>query len=123
MIVVSVTACKKTKFSPEGPTDIRVKNISSLTFTEVIVSTYEGADTLFGTIIPQTESAYFRLKKAYSKALITAKIGGITYTTGTVNYTYMTVLGQGKFTYVVYIESDSPPKLKISEVIPEAPLD
>ena len=34
-------ACKKKEFSPEGPTDVRIRNISDLTFEEVIVKTSE----------------------------------------------------------------------------------
>lgn len=120
LLLIVVFACKKTKFSPEGPTDIRVRNLSDLTFNEVIVNTSGGIDTL-GTINGKSASKYFRFKKAFPKAEISAKINGITYTTGTVNYTYMTCLGQGKFTYEVFIPSAN--KLEIGSVIPDAPLD
>ena len=39
IIILLVLACKKTKFSPEGPTDVRVKNVSDLPMVEVIVNT------------------------------------------------------------------------------------
>ena len=41
LILLSLLACKKKEFSPEGPTDVRIRNISDLTFEEVIVKTSE----------------------------------------------------------------------------------
>lgn len=70
LLLLSVLACKKTKFSPEGPTDVRIRNLSDLTFQEVIVSTSEKTgdiDTL-GTIANSATSDYFRFQKAYPKA-------------------------------------------------------
>ena len=124
IIVLSVIACKKTEFSPVGPTDIRVRNLSDVTFNEVIVNTSDSLGNVgFGSIGPGSESEYILFEKAYNVAEISAKIGETTYTSGSVDYTYLTVLGQGKFTYVVYVLTENPPKLKISEVIPDAPLD
>src|SRR5664279_3091343 len=92
-ILLSALACKKKEFSPEGPTDVRIRNLSDLTFTEVIVSTSEkeqDIDTL-GTIISGAASDYSRFLKAYPKAEISAKIsiGGslVQFSTGKVDYT------------------------------------
>ena len=66
LFLLSVLACKKKEFSPEGPTDVRVRNLSTLTFEEVIVRTSEkpeDIDTL-GTITNSSTSDYFRFKKA-----------------------------------------------------------
>ena len=46
LLLLSVLACKKKEFSPEGPTDVRIRNISDLLFQEVIVSTSESLETL-----------------------------------------------------------------------------
>jgi hypothetical protein len=124
IIILSVLACKKIKYSPEGPTDIRIRNLSNLPFTDVTVNTSDPLGTInIGNIGAGNESEYFRFEKAYPKAEISANAGGKTYSTSLVDYTYMTILGQGKFTYVVLIETETPPRLKISEVIPDAPLD
>jgi len=122
IIVLSVIACKKTKFSPEGPTDVRVKNISDVAFTEVIVNTSGGIDTL-GNINTGGLSEYFRFDKAFPKAEITAKVNGQVFTTGSVDYNAMTYIGQAKITYTVFIKSIPNKTLEISEVTLDAPLD
>jgi hypothetical protein len=122
IIILSVIACKKTKFSPEGPTDVRVKNLSTVAFTEVIVNTSGGIDTL-GNISAGSSSEYFRFEKAFPQAEITAKINGLIYSTGTVNYNGMTYIGQAKITYEVYISDDTNRKLRISNCSLDAPLD
>ncbi len=122
-IILAAIACKKTKFSPEGPTDIRVRNLSDLTFSEVIVNTSGGIGT-FGIIGPGTESDYHRFEKAYPKAEITAKINGVTFSTGNEDYTYMQYLGQDKITYEVDILGDlNNREIKIINVIHEEPID
>jgi hypothetical protein len=122
MIIITVLACKKIKFSPEGPTDVRVRNLSDLTFYEVIVNTSGGIDTL-GDIGPGSESGYYRFDKAFPKAEITATINSEKFYTGSVNYTYMQYLGQDKITYEVYISSMSNKTLAIFNVIHEEPIN
>lgn len=128
LLLLSVLACKKKGFSPEGPTDVRIRNISDLVFTEVIVSTSEkteDVDTL-GNIDAGGVSAYSRFLKAYPKAEISAKINIsgslVKYSTGPVDYTYMQYIGQDKITYEVYISNLDKRELTISKVIPEEPL-
>ncbi|MCX6326800.1 MAG: hypothetical protein NT144_09180 [Bacteroidia bacterium] len=124
IIILSVIACNKTEFSPEGPIDIRVRNLSDVTFNEVTVNT---SDTLgnigLGNIGPGNESGYFRFEKAYPKAEITAKVNGQIFSTGTVNYNGMTYIGQAKITYEVWISDFNNKKLEISKCIPDAGLD
>lgn len=130
ILILSVVACKKTKFSPEGPTDVRIRNLSDLTFEEVIVSTSENAkdiDTL-GNISNGAVSEYFRFTKVYPKAEISAKIniGGSMeeFSTGPVNYTYMTYIGQAKITYEVLISDSINKKLELRIFYPlDGPLD
>ena len=127
-LVLSLLACKKKHFSPEGPTDIRVRNLSDLTFTNVIVSTSEKqGDTLtFGDIASGSESGFLRFKKAYPKAQISAIINidgsPVEFSTGPVDYTYMQYIGQDKITYEVYISNAANHVLTISNVIEEEPL-
>jgi len=111
LFLLSVIGCKKKEFSPEGPTDVRVRNLSTLSFEEVIVRTSEkpeDIDTL-GTITNSSTSDYFRFKKAYTKAEISAKIniGGslVKFSTGTIDFTYLTYIGQDRITFEVYISN------------------
>ncbi len=128
LLLLSVLACKKKEFSPEGPTDVRIRNITGETFEEVIVSTSEKSadiDTL-GNIAQGSVSDYFRFTKAYPKAEISAKvnIGGslIKFSTGSVDYTYMQYIGQDRITFEVYISNPANHVLTISNVIIEEPL-
>lgn len=127
-ILLSVLACKKKEFSPEGPTDVRIRNLSDQTFQEIIATTSEKTEDIdtIGNISSGAVSDYFRFTKAYPKAEISAKInvGGslVTFTTGKVDYTYQQYIGQDRITYEVYISSMPDRKLTINNVIPEEPL-
>jgi len=124
IIILSVVACKKTKYSPEGPTDVRVKNLTDLLFTEVRV-TIDDSTKAMGDVIKGGVSEYIEFHKAFPKAEITARIGGILYTTGVVNTgksTTMTYIGQAKITYEVFISDAINKKLSISNCSLDAPL-
>jgi hypothetical protein len=128
LLVLSVIACKKKEFSPEGPTDVRIRNLTRETFQEVIVSTSEkpeDIDTL-GNITEASVSDYFRFTKAYPKAEISVKIniGGslVKFSTGSVDYTYMQYIGQDRITYEVYVSNPTNHVLTIDNVIIEEPL-
>lgn len=120
VIVLVLSSCKE-KTSPEGPTDIRVKNLSDVTFSSFTINTSGGTHD-YPELVPGAYSEYQRFDKAYPIAEISAVIAGETYSTGTQNYNYQVVLGQGKFVYEVFIENAAQKKLAISSVIPEAPL-
>jgi hypothetical protein len=120
-ILLSI-ACNKTKYSPEGPTDIRVKNSTGKNLTEVIIDTSAGKDTL-GNISAGSFSEYFRFEKAFPKAEISAKIDGDLFSTGTVDYNGLTYIGQAKITYEVIILNPSDRTLKILDCSLDAPLD
>ena len=127
-ILLAVLACKKKPFSPEGPTDVRIRNISDQTFQQVILTTSEKTEDVdtIGNISSGAVSEYFRFTKSYPKIEISSKIniGGslVTFTTGKVDYTYQQYLGQDRVTYEVYISSMPNKELSISNVIPEEPL-
>lgn len=131
IIVLCVSSCKKKEFSPEGPTDIRIKNISDQTFTNVIVNTtnVEGEEFNYGSIAPGAYSDYYRFPKAYNKAEITLTINHTdptingTYTTGPVDNTYQAYLTPVKATYEVWISSTSDKKIEIFDVILESDLE
>ncbi len=128
MILVALTACKKTAFEPEGPTDVRVRNLQGdFTFSNVLINTAGNRDTvgnfrMLGTIRPGEVSGYKRVEIAFSKAEITATINGETFSTGPVNSTYMDYKGQMRITYEVYISNMTNKVLMINNVIPEEPL-
>lgn len=128
IIVLSAIACKKNPFDPEGPTDVRIRNLSDVAFTELTVITSENkGDTIaFGNLSSATTSEYFRFIKAYPKAEIRAKIniGGsqVQFTTGPVNYTFMQYIGQDMITYEVFISSMANHELSISNVVFDGPL-
>lgn len=132
ILLLSVTllllaACKKTQFAPEGPTDIRIRNLSDMNFSEVVIKTSEYDEDV--ATIPEvnsgTTSDYIRFKKAYPKAEITAKIniGGtpVTFSTGVIDYTYMNYLSTMKVTMKVYISNLSTHKFE-TEMIAEEEL-
>jgi hypothetical protein len=129
LIALVLVSCKKTKFSPEGPTDVRVRNLQSdYTFTDVIVKTAGGRDSTgniknLGSIAPGQVSQYKRFAIAFYRAEISAKINGETYSTGPISSTYWTYIGQDKITYEVYIKQVGTKLLEISNFIPEGPID
>lgn len=121
LILISVLACKKTKFEPEGPTDVRVRNLSNVAFTEVTVNT-SGGTNIIDTIAPGDVSEYFRFEKAYYRADISAKINGVKFSTRPVDYTYLTYIGRDKITYEVEISDLNNKLLEITDIIPEEEL-
>ena len=128
LFVSSVLACKKTVYSPEGPTDVRIRNVSNLNFEEVIVSTSEYPEDIdtISNIAASSESDYHRFKKAYPKAEISANInikGSLVgLSTGVVDYTYMQYIGRDRITYEVYTDTTNK-KIIISNVILDEPLE
>jgi hypothetical protein len=123
IIILSVLSCKKTKFSPEGPTDVRVRNLSlsDTSYIQVILDTSGGKDTL-GNVAAGGVSEYFRFDKAFPKAEISAMVNGQLFSTGPVDYNGMTYIGQAKITYEVRISNYSAKKLEIKNCSPDAPL-
>ncbi len=121
LAVLMSSGCKKLEKEPLGPTDIRVRNLTDLTMTELTVETGGGIYN-YGVLEGGQVTDYYRFEKAYPKANISAYINGIKYKTDTVTYYYMQYLGQVKATYEIFIENDAQRKLKIHNVIMESPL-
>jgi hypothetical protein len=128
ILLLSVIGCKKKGYSPEGPTDVRIRNISDVNFEQVIISTSEKAEDIdtIDNIAKVSVSDYSRFSKAYPKANISAKINVngrlMKFTTVPVDYTYMQYIGRDRITYEVYISNMNKMELAISNVIFEEPL-
>jgi len=122
LLILAAISCKKTEWAPEGPTDVRIRNLQGdLTFNEVIVKTAGGRDTTgnikeYGTVAPGAVSDYHRVTFAYPKAEISAMINGELYSTGEFQSTYMQYIGQQRITYDVYISNMDNKTLKINDV-------
>jgi hypothetical protein len=121
LFILLAASCKKTEKEPFGPTDIRVRNLTTVDMTDLTVNTFDSTYN-FGSLRADSVSYYHRFDRAYSKANIFAYINGQKYKTDTVFYTYMNYLGQMKATYEIYIENEAQRKLKIFNVTPESAL-
>jgi hypothetical protein len=106
VLIVVLSACKRTKIEPEGPTDVRVYNNTDQLFENVVVNT-SGGEFNFGTVNPDAYSQYHRYDKAYPKADISLSIRSSSYSTPTQDYTYMQYMGQMKITYKIFISNES----------------
>lgn len=122
LIGVALFSCKKTEFSPKGPTDVRVENISDQTLKELTVD-IDGEEAIYGTLNPGGISDYNRFEIAYPKIKISAKVQDVMFSTGEVDYTYQNYLGQIRVTYVIWISDWPNKKLEITNVIPEEELE
>ena len=120
-IIFIAFSCKKIDKEPIGPTDVRVRNITTEIMTNLSVNTFDSTYN-FGTLKSDSVTAYHLFSRAYPKANITAIINGLKYKTDTATYGWMQYMGQMKITYEIYIENDAQKKLKISRVIPESEL-
>jgi hypothetical protein len=112
-------SCKKTEFTPEGPTDVRIRNLSNYTLTDVIVK-IKDEEIAFGTIDKNNITEYHRFKTAFPKAFISAEVNNEAISTGQVDFTYMNYFGQVRLTYDVVIENGL---LKINNVTLDSALD
>jgi hypothetical protein len=117
LLILTIVACKKTKYEPEGPTDVRVKNISNIAFTEVRVNISDSIK-LMGDIGISGYSEYMRFHKAFVVAEISAKVSGQLFSTGIADYTGKTYQGQVKLTYEVWIDNYTTKKLAMRVVYP-----
>lgn len=120
-VLIIAFSCKKINREPIGPTDVRVKNLTTEIMTNLTVNTYDSTYN-YGTLKSDSVTVYHRFDRAYSIANITAIINGLKYKTDTATYGWMNYMGQMKITYEIYIENDAQRKLKISRTIPESDL-
>ena len=102
--ILLVWGCRKK--TPEGPTDIRIRNVSIYVFDSLEINTSGGIHD-YGPLNPNQVSEYKRFDKAYPKADIKLYSSDVKYEYGPVDYTYAVWLGRGKFTYDLNIVNDS----------------
>lgn len=123
VILLSIAACKKTEFSPEGPTDVRIRNLTTFALYELTID----IDTIvnYGDLNPTSATEYVRFPKAYPKATISAKINRngslVTVSTEKFDYTFMQYMGQMKITYEIYMPQPDKNVFEV-DVIPEEAL-
>ncbi len=123
LLLFSLFSCKKTEFSPEGPTDVRIHNLTTFALYELTVD----IDTIvnYGSLNPQSKTDYIRFPKAYPKATISAKINRngslVTVSTEKFDYTFMQYMGQMKITYEIYMPQPDKNLFDV-KVIAEEPL-
>lgn len=119
--MILMASCEKPNRTPEGPTDVRIRNLTDQAFINVNVDT-GGGEHNYGDIPAGEITGYSRFDRAYPDAEITATINGELYSSGEKDYTYATYIGPDKITYEVYISN---PELRILavEVVLDGPID
>ena len=116
--ILLVWGCRKK--SPEGPTDIRIRNLTTQIFDSVFVDTYFG-EQQYGTIQSSATTDYKRYDKAYREAYIKLYINQVKYELIPVDYTYEIPIGQEKCTYELSIADSLNHTLGVHVVL-DAPL-
>ena len=116
---IVLTTCKKDEYTPDGPTDIRIHNVSSLTYDSVVVSTSWGINE-YGTVNPGVKTEYKRFEKAYPREQVNMYIDSVSYEFPP-DDSIRVLLQQGKFTYELNV--DTVAKSLNIHVIADAPLD
>ncbi|HLN19571.1 MAG TPA: hypothetical protein VK213_00670 [Bacteroidales bacterium] len=128
-----IVSCKEKEFSPEGPTDVRIRNITDTDFRNVNIKTSENDDDVatIPLVAAHSTSDYIRFKKAYPKLSISADLlvgnslqrytnANTDFTNGIIDFTYMQYLSTQRVTFEVYAPESL--KLKISKLIPDEEL-
>jgi hypothetical protein len=117
-VLILVISCSKGGMEPIGPTDVRIRNHTTVNMTNLTVNSYDSTFN-YGSLKPDSVTAYYRFDRAYPSANISALINGIKYKTDTAIYTYQQYMGQMKITYVLGIQAQ---KLIIEDVVTESGL-
>jgi len=125
--VILLTACKKRSMTEEGPTDVRISNLTGQTIENVTVTTtddqaYSTRVHNFGTVASGAVTEYFRFDIAYTEANITVKIGDMTWSTPPSQFDYLTYIGPDRITYRLTVADPLNHMLDIETVI-EEPID
>ncbi len=120
LTAIVLTSCKKTEYSPDGPTDIRIHNLSSLTYDSVVVINTLSESNEYGTVNPGAQTEYKRFEKAYPREQVNMYIDSVSYEFPP-DDSIRVLLQQGKFTY--QLDVDTVAKTISIHVIADAPLD
>ena len=119
LTVIVLTSCKKTEYTPDGPTDIRIHNVSSLNYDSVVVIT-EWDSIGYGTVNSGNQTEYKRFEKAYPREQVNMIIDSVSYEF-LPDDSVRVLLQQGKFTFQLDVDTAAT-SLSI-HVIADAPLD
>lgn len=120
LTAIVLTSCKKTEYTPDGPTDIRIHNVSSLTYDSVVVINTLSESNEYGTVNPGAQTEYKRFEKAYPREQVNMYIDSVSYEFPP-DDSIRVLLQQGKFTY--QLDVDTVAKTISIHVIADAPLD
>ena len=120
LTAIVLTSCKKTEYTPDGPTDIRIHNVSSLTYDSVVVINTLSESNEYGTVNPGAQTEYKRFEKAYPREQVNMYIDSVSYEFPP-DDSIRVLLQQGKFTY--QLDVDTVAKTLSIHVIADAPLD
>ncbi|MCD6565908.1 MAG: hypothetical protein J7K53_08180 [Bacteroidales bacterium] len=120
LTAIVLTSCKKSEYTPDGPTDIRIHNVSSLTYDSVVVINTDLEINEYGTIDPGEQTEYKRFEKAYPREQVNMYINSVSYEFPP-DDSVRVLLQQGKFTY--QLDVDTVAKSISIHVIADAPLD
>ena len=120
LTAIVLTSCKKTEYTPDGPTDIRIHNVSSLTYDSVVVINTLMEINEYGTVNPGAQTEYKRFEKAYPREQVNMYIDSVSYEFPP-DDSIRVLLQQGKFTY--QLDVDTVAKTLSIHVIADAPLD
>ncbi len=120
LIAIALTSCNKDKYTPEGPTDIRIHNVSSLTYDSVVVINTFSETNEYGTVNPGVKTEYKRFEKAYPREQVNMYIDSVSYEFPP-DDSIRVLLQQGKFTYE--LDVDTAAKSLSIRVTADAPLD
>ena len=120
LTAIVLTSCKKTEYTPDGPTDIRIHNVSSLTYDSVVVINTLMEINEYGTVNPGAQTEYKRFEKAYPREQVNMYIDSVSYEFPP-DDSIRVLLQQGKFTY--QLDVDTVAKTISIHVIADAPLD
>ena len=128
LVLLALSACKKEKWEPEGPTDVRIRNMQkNEIMLNVVINTAGLRDTVgnvkkLGVAEPGKTSEYRRVSIAFPNAEITAEINGETFSTEPVNSTYMHYMGLMRITYEVEIRDMENRILGIKDIVTDEAL-
>ena len=117
LAILLVFSCKKQKLDPEGPTDVRIKNLTTFTLKDVTIN-LDDEVVNFGEIGKQDTSKYHRFKKTHplikvSATVETADGKKIYKTEDNIDYTYQQYMGQMRVTYEIYVKSGTAIETKV----------
>jgi hypothetical protein len=122
LILLALFGCKKTEFSPVGPTDVQIRNLSDQTLNDLTVKIKSQSHN-YGNIGPSQLSEYFRFDTAFVKAEITAKVNGVSFSTATFSYMGLIHIGRERIIYNVWLPYGlSQPVIEIDDVVLIEPL-